>query len=229
MTKAKTETNIKTKPEVLSRSQLFGRGWTDTGIRRFLGDADSARPNTYNRAAGPMKLWTTARVEAVEESADCAAWLQSSKQRRAESEAVADAHRAEVVDTVDAVVIEVEQVDIDDARACAIWAYNQRDLDDASKVSWAHERPTHEAMRLQDTGYRVEATVDSDPEFLDRITVKFLRYHRTSYDAIGENIFRLFGRRVAHELLFERVLGAIAAEYPSLAAECFRQMNAHKI
>jgi hypothetical protein len=57
-------------------------------------------------------------------------------------------------------------------------------------------------------------------------SLKFLRYHRTSYDAIGENIFRLFGQREAHELLFERVLGAIAAEYPSLAAECYRQLNA---
>jgi hypothetical protein len=138
----------------------------------------------------------------------CAACLQSSRERQVELEAVSDTRRAKGLDKVSAVVIEVEQVDVEDARECAIWSYN--------------ERTASEAARLEDPRCQHEATVDSDPEFLDRITVNFLRYDRTSYDAVGENLFRLVGRRQAHELLYERVLGVIAADYPALAAECLR-------
>jgi len=69
------------------------------------------------------------------------------------------------------------------------------------------------------------ATPDSDPAFLARITVNYLRHERTSYDALGAQLFGLVGREEAHDLLRERVLAAIADAYPSLAAECATQVR----
>lgn len=111
----------------------------------------------------------------------------------------------------EAVVIDVERADLDDARECAILSYNERTAQKAGEYPF-------------DTDRR-EASIDSDPDFLDQITVNFLRYERTSYDVIGEKLFRLVGRSEAQELLCERVLGVIAAEYPALAGECLRQLD----
>jgi len=115
----------------------------------------------------------------------------------------------------EAVVIEVEHVDLDEAQECAIWSYNERS--DAKEA----EYPFHTDQR--------EVSIDSDPEFLNRITVNFLRYEWTSFDVTGERLFRLVGRREAHDLLCERVLGVIAAQYPALSGECFRQLDAGRL
>jgi len=204
----------KTEPELLSRTDLRARGWTATGIRRFLGEPDATRENNWFRTA-PMKFWTQGQVEAVESSAEWVAWLQSSRLHAEASQADAARHRTEGAAMAEAVVIEVELVDLDDARECAIWSYNERTAQKAGKY------PFHTDRR--------EASIDSDPEFLDRITVNFLRYERTSYDVTGEKLFRLVGRSQAHELLFERGLEAIEAEYPALAGECFRQLDARSL
>ena len=66
---------------------------------------------------------------------------------------------------VDSVVIEVEHLDLDDARECAIWSYNERTAYLAGRSDYYDDRH--------------EASVDSDQAFLDQITVEFLRYHRT--------------------------------------------------
>ncbi len=205
----------KAEPELLNKPDLRARGWTDTGIRRFLGDPDATRENTWIRSGAPMKLWALGPVEAIEASADWAAWLQGSQLHREGSQADADRHRAEGRAMGEAVLIEVEQVDLDDARECAIWSYNERTVQKAGKYPFHADRH--------------EASTDSDPEFLNRITVNFLRYERTSYDVIGEKLFRLVGRYEAQELLCERVLGVIAAEYPALAGECFRQLDARTL
>ena len=71
----------------------------------------------------------------------------------------------------------------------------------------------------------VPASADAGREFLDRITVNYLRHQQTRYDETIETLYRQVGREQAYQLLRSRVLAVIAAEYPYLASECRRQRD----
>lgn len=67
------------------------------------------------------------------------------------------------------------------------------------------------------------ATVDSDPRFLNRIIVNYLRHDQTNYDASLKLIARKVGQQQAYALLKNKVLAAIAKTYPDLREECISQ------
>lgn len=65
--------------EYITKSELKeSRDWTETGIRRFLGEPDEYRPNPYYRTAAPMCLYDLGRVKAVEGSAEYQTWRKDS-------------------------------------------------------------------------------------------------------------------------------------------------------
>jgi len=69
--------------EYITKSELRElRDWTETGIRRFLGEPDEYRPNPYYRTAAPMCLYELARVKAVEASPEFLTWRKDSEKRR---------------------------------------------------------------------------------------------------------------------------------------------------
>ena len=190
---------------MLTKAGLLGRGWTDAGIRLFLGDPDDMKVNPIFRSAAPMKLWTVDRVETAEKSADWVSWLKASRVRRVAAVAVADRKRGEVAAMIEAVVIKIRPVPLGRARDRAINAYNAYNEERYSYDGWG------------------AATTGSDPMFLERITVNYIRHECTRYDTVGNALFGVTGRVEAHQLLRVRVLAAIAARYPTLAAECGRQ------
>lgn len=79
--------------------------------------------------------------------------------------------------------------------------------------------------RRQDWSGRL-AGLDSDPEFLARLCVNYLRHRMTSYDAQLRRLGRL-GRPgdLVVATVQRNALEAIQVAYPELAAECARQME----
>lgn len=73
-----------------------------------------------------------------------------------------------------------------------------------------------------------DATADSDPAFLARIEVNYLRHSASTYDAQLQkaNRFGERGRELARAVK-SRVLQVIAEVYPELSAECARQEVRH--
>lgn len=67
------------------------------------------------------------------------------------------------------------------------------------------------------------ATSNSDPSFVDRITVNYIRHEQTNYDKSLQLISRKVGKAHAYALLKNRVLSAISQEYPELQEECTSQ------
>lgn len=70
------------RPFFLGRVNLRRRGWTESGITRFLGAADALAPNPVVRSAAHMRLYDEARVARVEATADWRTWHAASQQRR---------------------------------------------------------------------------------------------------------------------------------------------------
>jgi hypothetical protein len=62
------------------------------------------------------------------------------------------------------------------------------------------------------------ARADSAPEFLDRITVNFLRHCGTDYDELLTRMFGMVGTDEARVRLRCRIIEHIVAAHPELAA-----------
>lgn len=89
----------------------------------------------------------------------------------------------------------------------------------ASYNAWNEERArrTFEAWE--------EANAHSEPAFLDRITVNYIRLHLTSYDTYLEQVAGQIGVRQAGKVIRCRIYDEIARVYPEYAEEYQRQMQ----
>lgn len=108
-----------------------------------------------------------------------------------------------LLDQVERTAVTVDDLGIDAARLCALAAYN--DL---------HQR---------DASVRFAAPGKVSQEFLDRVTVNFLRHEHTRYDEHLKVIARKVGSQQAYALLKNKVLHRISQVYPELHDECVRQ------
>jgi hypothetical protein len=85
-----------------------------------------------------------------------------------------------------------------------------------------------EEERMDDGHYDfmwTPATSASDPLFLQRIMVNYLRHSLSRYD---DELARLLGRvgvRAAYAQLNQKMYSAITQSYPELTAECIRQVE----
>jgi len=57
------------RPEMLTKTALKARGWTESLIRTFLSEPDLERRNPMYTSAAPMKLYYLWRVEGIEGTA----------------------------------------------------------------------------------------------------------------------------------------------------------------
>jgi hypothetical protein len=67
------------------------------------------------------------------------------------------------------------------------------------------------------------ASSRDDQDFLDRITVNYLRHGMTNYEDLLAATFGCVGTGDAYSIIKGRVFDAIASAYPSLGKECLRQ------
>ncbi|NUU20578.1 MAG: hypothetical protein HOV68_03535 [Streptomycetaceae bacterium] len=70
------------RPFFLGRSSLRRRGWTDSGILRFLGEPDALAPNPVVPSAARMRLYDEERVVRVEATDGWRQWRTQSEHRR---------------------------------------------------------------------------------------------------------------------------------------------------
>lgn len=190
---------------LLTLTTLRERGWTPALVRRFLGEPDKLAPNPAYRSAAPMRLYAEARVLAAE-GEETFRHAQAIAQARASAARKTAQRRArDLLAAVERMEVEVVAVPLVDARRRAIRNYNARLL---ARERWDAE----------------PAGEDSDPAFLERITVNFIRHRLTDYDTALEEVAGRVGVEAAVAAIRRRVYEAIAAAYPELAEECRRQL-----
>jgi hypothetical protein len=194
---------------LIGTSALRERGWTETAIKRFLGDADQLRPNPVYRSAAPARLYDSARVGEAEASPGWQEWRTGAAKRSARSSAAAETRRAALRAEIAALDIRVPLMDLDDLAERAVRHRNIRDADRAWDRGWDDPEPA-------EAGSVDQAT-------LDRWCVNYLRHRQMSYDADLDALYGRVGRGEAEAAIRRRVYEVIAAAHPSLAAECARQ------
>lgn len=192
--------------------ELSERGWTPAMVRDLLGEADDSRPNPFYASGADMRLWLRERTHQAERTEEWARRRTMADRRSAASKRAANAKRANLLEKVEQVQVQVPALDEDELRRRAITSFNRRAQEQAETRSrrggWYGPEPVDE---------------NSDPQFLERITVNYVRHELTRYDQMWSDLAGQVGREQAHRLLRGRVLDEIARVYPALAGECERQ------
>ena len=197
----------KERPDMVNLSGLKERGWTPALIERFLGEPDKLVPNPHYRSGPSMRLYFLKRVKASESGkrfqkafASKATMRQASKTRGI---AVSRQKRDELFEWVDTLTISLPTYSEDALFQNAVRHYKQL-WDDREQ-------------------FDKTASVDSDRNFLLRISVNYLRHECTSYENLLEKVHGKVGVNEARLDIKIRVLTAIAEAFPILANECSRQ------
>lgn len=196
--------------ERLTTTALKARGWTDSLIKRFLTEPDATAVNPHYKSGPPMRLYLLTRVQAVESSAEYQeasaknAGLRSGARKAVESKLDRMRQHLEAVEppqlpTLTDVELQAEAID----------HYNDRQ----AERSW---------LRGGMGEFR-PADDSSDPAFLARITVNFVRHQLSRYEAELDAVAGKTGAVMARPKIRSLILKAIADAYPWLADECKRQ------
>jgi hypothetical protein len=183
----------------LAVSHLKKRGWTDALIGNFLGKPDEVRRNPYYRSGPPMKPYKALRVEQAENSAEYREAQDARKTKRDAAQKALATKKQKIADYVATVKIEVPRLAKEELirRACS----------------------NYNSMSRGDGG----ASEHSDPAFLERICVNFLRHCLTKYEVHLQEIAGKVGARDAYLDIKVKVLEAIADEYDWLRDQCWQQ------
>jgi len=196
---------ITERTSLLCKSDIKERGWTEGMITRFLAAPDAIKPNPHYKCAAPMKLYDRERVLRIEETEPFKVAMEQSERRRLSSKKAVRSRVMRLLDYVESIEITVPKMSVDILRKKAITHYNYRQYDRGNHDFCANE--------------------DSDKDFLDRITVNYLRHEMTNYEQELRAIFGKAGKQQAYALLKKKVLDEIAEVYPSLRTECAWQAS----
>lgn len=203
------------------KTDLKDRGWTDSMIRRFLGEPDEWKDNPRYPSAAPMRLYFEERVLKAEEADEWIEALAKARKRSQTARASASKRRAQnevaARELAASIKIEVEEMLEQRVLRQAIDSYNARQ---DARWAYRHNAPDYEP-----------ASPQSDPDFLDRIQVNFLRHECTRYDGDLYEAWRFARGRIGangirehlYHTIKNRTLDAIAEAYPHLVSECRRQ------
>ena len=147
-----------------------------------------------------MRLYLTSRVSAVEKSEEFRAWIKQHKNIREGAQKAIETKRDKLLAYVAQITITVPL--IDHVQSLAIDSYN----------AWNRERDKY-------------ASENDSAEFLERITVNFIRHEMTDYEEHLRKLFGKVGIQSGLLSLRERVFQKIGEVYPDLDEECDRQLD----
>ncbi|MCK0441167.1 hypothetical protein MUG78_17345 [Gordonia alkaliphila] len=200
-----------------NKSQVLSRGWTESGITRFLGAPDAVRRNPRRRKGPKIQLFCKDRVALAEGSAQWQEWKAKSQERSDRAVARAAKAREETLTAAQEALSTLELTD--DYRGLTSTQIKAR----ASASFLAIEQRRQERSRGRYVAEQI--TSRRTDAFFDRIMVNWLRHEGTRYDNSLDDYFNLVGVDVAKDMIRERAYILIAEEYPFLATECHRQLE----
>jgi hypothetical protein len=194
----KPEEHAMEMPKMVSIAGLKSRGWTPAMVAALLGEPDTLGRNPHYAKAAPMRLYALARIEAAEGSPEFAAAKAKAAGRIAGAQKATATKRTALLRQVRAMQVVIKVLPDNVVLRRAIGAFNAMNEDCVSK--------------------------DASEEFLQRITVNYIRHRLTTYDQTLEEIAGRVGIDDAVQAIRCRIYEAIAERYPTLARECNRQM-----
>ena len=191
-----------------SKSGLKERNWTDKAISLFLKTPNKEVENPFYKSASPMKLYLIKRVKKIEKSIEFQDFQKKNKTRRKGAKKSVNTKTAKLLQEVSQWKIKLQKTE--NVVKSAIKNYNNFKLNKNANY---------------DRNIEFElATLKSDKNFLDRITVNYLRHSLSNYDKKLKSIFGKIGISKAYKIINKKVYEKIKEVYPELKNECNKQL-----
>ena len=199
----------------LTKTQLKKRpGWNDDRLEKFLGAPDFTTQNSYRRDM-ETSWFMMSRIKKAENyksfQKDAAQALkQHSKRKKAAEKAVETKKRKtlnKVQERIDNIKLKKKYRNLSTKQ---LYIRAARSYDDYQllKDNWEH----------------VPVDINtSTTEFLNRITVNYLRHNCTTYDSELEQYFNTVGKQEAINMIRKHIYLLIVNHYPFLKDECVKQ------
>lgn len=168
---------------------LKERGWTETTIRKFLGEPDKTTVNPHYRSGPMCRLYLEDRVLAIESTPE---WQEAKARsdKRKISSAKATATKTEKLLSEYIPRLQVDQalskLPLENIQEYAIESYNE--------WNWGNGR---------------RADKCSDKDFLERITKNFIRHELTNYDELLEDVQGKTGKNKFYDIIRSKISDAI--------------------
>ena len=192
---------------LITKSKLIERGWTESLITKFLPNPDQIKLNPHYKKAAPMKLFLLDRIQIIENTDQFKIAKENSAARKTAAKKAVSTKTAKIMNyvelNVDIVVPKIEKNKLISLACNSFndWQFNKNNSDG------------------------ILATPKSDELFLQRICVNFIRHEMTDYEFHLGEVFGKVGTANAYFAIREKIFTAIAKEYPWLKSECERQSN----
>lgn len=184
----------------LSVSKLKERGWTEAGIRKFLGEPDILKTNPIYKCAAPMKLYNEDRVVKVESTSEFAEFKSRHNTRQGSAQKAVQTKKQKAIEYAQSIDVNIPKLPWSVVLNKAIDSYND----------------FHGWLMLERGHEYIPAALDSDPMFLARICTNYLRHECTNYE---DQIFEMFGKvgvQEAHDIIQTKINEKIYNTYPQL-------------
>lgn len=180
--------------------QLKERGWTQSKIDAWLKEPDVLVKNPIYSSAAPSKLFLKTRVHRQERNKRFKEWLDKSKNKRTKlSKSLKKANedkKNKLMDYINNLEIVIPVMSLEELTLQAIEHYN-----DLWEIRGNYEK---------------HATIDSDRQFLNRITMNMLRHQQEHYELELERLFGKVGKDEAYIALKTKINKEILKIYPTL-------------
>lgn len=172
------------------------RNWTESLIKKHAGEPEYTNEFIYKGSPATARYWPKDKIESIEAQLVFVEAMHKRMQRKQSTEKAVDTKTKKLIIWAQITSIHIESTKNYLKRA--IEHYNSRNSDG-------------------------DASLNSDREFLDRISVNYIRHCLTTYENILDDASGRVGVDEAYKIIKNRVLTRIAEMHPELSRECRRQ------
>ena len=205
------KTNAEKIPMITKSRLKSERGWTDKLIKEFLPTPDLTKPNPNYKSGPPMLLFAIDRIEKIEQTEEFKAKQPDTEKRKAAAKKAVETKLQQLWEWLDTVEIHVPAFDKSKLikRACDHYNDMQEEREFEGRSTCG-----------------MTPTADSDPKFLERICVNYLRHCLTKYEEHLDEMSGKVGFGEGYEEIRRKIFSKISENYHWLADECKRQQEA---
>ena len=118
------EITRKEEIKYINKSLLKQRGWTESMIKTFLGDADAEKDNPIYKSAAPMKLYDMNKVLAAESDESFKERKNKAESRSKTMKDVADLKKQELLEQIELMTFKIKVISEENLIKNAIRSYS---------------------------------------------------------------------------------------------------------
>lgn len=175
------------KREMICASELIKtRGWTNSLIKKFLPTPDATKTNPIFKSAAPMKLYNINKVKRIERSKAFKEAKEVAQKKKDSAQKATETKKANTFKRIENLNFNILGID--------------------------KKRLIQRAINHYET-YHDTKVIYADEEFINRITINYLRHNCTKYDKVLDGLYGSVGKQEAHDIIKQKLNDTIKEKY----------------